>query len=92
MIYERPLRYIQVSIDRNEDGFSVQCWWSTDQLPMWERASYPHNYLYLGDLCDWRIFSSGELTPVLQHTIGNEAEKNCATARAINAKRKLSNR
>lgn len=88
----RPLRFIQVSIDQNEDGLSIQCWWSIDPIPLWERVSYPHNYLYMGDFCDWRIFSSGELTPVLQHTVGSVADKQCSTARAINAKRKIVNR
>lgn len=87
-----PQRFIQVSIDQNEDGLSIQSWWGVDRPPRWELLSYPHQYTYYGDVCEWVIFASGELTPVLLHTIGEAADSVCLRARKINANRKLANR
>lgn len=84
-------RYIQVSIDQNEDGLSIQSWWGVDRPPRWELLSYPHQYTYHGDICSWLIFSSGELTPVLIHTIGDAADKICQRNRKINERRKAVN-
>jgi len=89
---ERALRFIQVSVDLNADGRSIQCWWGVERPPRWEALSYPYKYTYIGDMCDWEIYSSGELTPIIIHFCGEEADKQVLTGRKVNANRKLSNR
>ncbi len=89
---DRPLRFIHVSLDTNQDGFSIQCWWGVERPPRWEAVSYPHKYTYYGDCCDWEIYSSHELTPILLHTCGEAADKQVLTGRKVNANRKVANR
>jgi len=89
---EKMIRYMTVMLVVTEEGVSLSCWMSVEELWAQEVAQFPHKYTFMGDRCTWFVHSNSELTGKMVALAGETADKICAQQIEINYSRKLANR
>ena len=85
-------KYMTVTMDVVPEGFSFQCWISTEEFWQFDKLMFPHVYTHVSDACTWFIRSNNELTNKVVSVAAETADKMCAEAIAHDKRRKIANR
>ena len=86
------MRYMTVSVDVQPEGMNLSCWMSTEEFWLSEVIQFSNKYTAMGNNCTWLIHANAELTMKMIAMVSEYADKICAEQKAINERRKLSNR
>lgn len=88
-LHEIQKKYMTITMDVLPEGFSFQCWMSTEEFFQFDKAQFPFIYTHVNAPCTWFIRCNRELTHKVLSMAVSQADEMCSHTLAVNNRRKV---
>jgi len=89
MLRDIQKKYMTITMDVLPEGFSFQCWMSTEEFFQFDKAQFPFVYTHMNPPCTWIIRCNRELTNKVLSMAVTQADEICSHTLEVNNRRRV---